>query len=147
MMRELKGVFRMDEKEMGPEKDKDERKDQGGCWCGGCMKSDRLDSAGWGAIFIWGALILLAESMNYAANFSWWDGWALFFAGVGTIVLVGAYVRIRVPEYRKPVVSSIIFGLFMLAIGLDGLGWSLAWPAALGAIGIVILLSVWRGSK
>lgn len=87
------------------------------------------------------------RSSSGVHSYCWWDGWALFFAGVGAIVLVEAYVRIRVPEYRKPVVSSIIFGLFMLAIGLDGLGWSLAWPAALGAIGIVILLSVWRGSK
>ena len=75
MMKELKEVFRMDEKEIGAEKGKD--KDQGGCWCGGCMGSDRVDSVGWGAIFIWGALILLAEIMNYAANFSWRDGWAL----------------------------------------------------------------------
>ena len=132
-------VFRMEEK--------DKNKDQGACWCGGCMESDRLDSAGWGAIFIWGALILMAESINYSANFSWWDGWAMFFTGIGVIVLLGTYVRIRLPEYRKPVVGGIIFGLFMLAIGLDGLGWSLAWPVLLFSIGVVILLSLLRGRE
>ena len=111
------------------------------------MESDRIDSAGWGAIFIWGALILMAESINYSANFSWWDGWAMFFTGIGVIVLFGTYVRIRLPEYRKPVVGGIIFGLFMLAIGLDGLGWTLAWPVLLFSIGVVILLSLLRGSE
>ncbi len=46
------------------EKEIEKSKDQGGCWCGGYMESDRVDLAGWGAIFIWGALILLVGRLG-----------------------------------------------------------------------------------
>ena len=46
----------------GGEKKSEGRKD----W----WQQDKVDAVGWGVGFIWGALVLLAEIANYAANLS-----------------------------------------------------------------------------
>lgn len=38
-------------------------------------KTDRLDAVGWAALFIWGALVVLATNTSFQDDFSWWDGW------------------------------------------------------------------------
>ena len=45
--------------------------------------SDRLDAVGWAAIFIWGAVVVLASYTDFAEDYSWWDGWGVFFVGAG----------------------------------------------------------------
>ena len=111
-------------------------------------KSDLVDAFGWAAGFIWGALVILAGATNFAANYSWWDGWAVFFTGAGVIVLIEVAVRMFLPEYRRGVVSNLVFGLILLAIGLGGLvGWAWVWPMALIAIAVVILRSALKRRK
>jgi len=106
----------------------------------GCWRSDRVDATGWAAIFIWGGLVLLAETTNIAADSSWWDGWAVFFTGAGVIVLFEAVIRLFLPEYRQPLVWNLICGFVLLGIGLNDLvNWSWVWALALVAIGIIIL--------
>jgi hypothetical protein len=106
------------------------------------LRQDRLDSIWWGLVFIWGALILLAENAGWADQWSWWDGWGLFFAGAGVLSLIGAIIRIIVPSYRAKWVASIIFGVLFLAIGLGA--WEAAawiWIAALLIVGAAVLFS------
>jgi hypothetical protein len=111
-------------------------------------KSDLVDGLGWAAAFIWGALVILAGATNIAANFSWWDGWAVFFAGAGVIVFIEVAVRMLLPEYRKGVAGNLIFGLILLAIGLGGLvGWAWIWPLVLIAIAVVILRGALKRHK
>lgn len=118
-------------------KEKEEKKCRG--W-GEWWWSDRLDAVGWAAIFIWGALVLLAQTTNFAANFSWWKGWSVFFTGAGVIVLVEGVIRLLIPQLRRRVVGCLIFGFILLGIGLGDLGWF--WPLVLFAIGVIILVKV-----
>jgi len=98
---------------------------------------DRWDAVGWALIFIWGALVLLAQNTNYAMNFRWWDGLSVFITGVGVIVLLGLFI----PSHRHRMIGSLIFGFILIGIGLGGLvEWNLVWPLVLFVIGIIILL-------
>jgi len=106
-------------------------------------RSDRLDAIWWGITFVWGALVLVAETTNYAANFSWWNGWGVFFTGIGVAALIGTVIRLQMPAYRKKWVGSLIAGLIMLAIGLGNLvdsDW--VWILVLIVIGVSILIHV-----
>lgn len=104
-------------------------------------KSDRVDAIGWGAAFIWAALVLMAQTANIAANFSWWDGWAVFFTGAGVIALLGVVIRQIMPEYASPSIWDLLFGFFLLGIGLGGVVGDWFWVLVLFIIGAAILLS------
>ena len=108
--------------------------------------SDKGDSIGWAVIFIWGALLILGSSLNFGEQYSWWDGWGLFFIGMGVVGLVGALVRFLVTEYPNPSFWDILFGLFFLFLGLgNDTGW--IWAIALVVIGFSILRSVYGHHK
>lgn len=110
-------------------------------WC----RTDRGDAIGWGASFVWGGLVLIAEITNYKANFPWWDGWGVFFAGAGVITLLVAIGRLLMTRQRSKAIGGLIFGCFLLAIGLGEVATWL-WPALLIAIGAVVLFSAF-GSR
>jgi len=113
-------------------------REEGFRWCGDWHRKDKLDTIGWAVVFFWGAFVLLGDNTGFASNFQWWgDGWSVFFAGAGVIVLVGTCFRLFMPEYRRGIASGLIFGFVLLAIGLDG--WSLILPLMLAAIGVSIL--------
>ncbi|MFB0533096.1 MAG: hypothetical protein ACETVU_05440 [Desulfatiglandales bacterium] len=124
------------------EKEEEKRRDFGE-W----RKSDRGDAVGWGAGFIWGALVLLAQITNYAANFSWWNGWAVFFTGAGVIALSGVVIRQIIPKYPSPSIWDLLFGLFLLGIGSGGLIGDWFWVLVLFIIGVVILLSAFSRQR
>lgn len=101
---------------------------------------DKVDAVGWGFVFILAALILLADVSGFTADYSWWDGWGVFFTGAGVITLVGTVVRLQIPAYRSRWVGGLIWGLILLAIGLGtwtNMVW--LWVAALAIVGIIIL--------
>ena len=109
-------------------------------WWHQCGRNDRLDGFGWAAIFVWAALVVAADSTSFQSNFSWWDGWGVFFAGVGVIVLAETALRLLMPDYRAPWSWTFIVGSVLLAIGLgtwESLEW--VWALVLAAVGIVIL--------
>ncbi len=119
-----------------PRSEKEEKRDDWEAF----WRQDRVDSVGWATAFFWAALVLLAETTNLAANFSWWDGWGVFFAGAGVITLVATAIRLQMPEYRAKWVASLIFGLILLSIGLGGWeGWGWVWGLVLIAIGVITL--------
>lgn len=101
-------------------------------------KSDKLDSIGWAAGFIWGGTVLLADVTNYSAQYSWWDGWSVFFTGAGILILIQIAVRLVKTEFRNPSLWDLVFACFLLGIGLgDKVGWT--WPIILFIIGFIIL--------
>lgn len=110
--------------------------------CQEWWRQDRLDAIGWAAIFIWGGLIMLAETTNFAKGLTWWNGWGLFFTGAGIVVLLGTLIRQFVPGYHRSLAGGLIFGLILLGIGLGG--WEWIWPLVLVAIGITIFISALR---
>ena len=106
------------------------------------MRQDRIDVIWWGLVLIWGALILLAENAGWAEQWSWWDGWGVFFTGAGILSLFGAVIRLQVLAYRAKWVASAVFGVIFLGIGLgawEAAGW--IWVIALLIVGAITLLS------
>ena len=119
-----------DEKEEKEEKSWDEK------W-----RRDPLNAAAWAGILIWAGLVLLTENMGLLTRYERLEAWALIFIGAGLIVLLEVLVRLVVPEYRRPVTGSLIFGVILLAIGLgDLVGAGVVWSLVLIAIGAAILL-------
>ena len=106
-------------------------------------EQDRIDAIGWAAAFVWGAVVLVLEATGVGSDYSWWEGWAIFFTGAGAIVLIATVFRVLMPEYRSSWPGSLIFGLILLCIGLgDWAGWGWIWALPLFAIGVAILQSV-----
>lgn len=104
-------------------------------------RRDKINAVGWAGILIWGALVLLAHTTDFRDNFSWWVTWAVFLAGAGAIVLLVAFLRLLMPEHRRPVAGNIILGLVLLGVGMGGLiSWSYIWIVILIVIALVILL-------
>lgn len=119
------------------------KKDNWEQWCGDCWeewwRNDLVDTLGWATVFIWAGFVLLADTKGFAATYSWWDGWAVFFTGAGVIVLFEVVIRLLIPKYRKKVIGGLIIGLILMGIGLGDL-LDLFWPLVLIAIGAIILL-------
>jgi fatty acid desaturase len=94
------------------------------------------------AILIWGgvvALITIADMVSV----SWWQGWAVFLAGTGVILLLKAAVRLLRPEYRRPIGGTVIIGVILLGVGIgDIVGWEYTWPVILIIIGAVLVVRV-----
>ena len=104
-------------------------------------RRDRVNAVSWAAILIWGALVLLAETSDFKNHFSWWEGWAVFFAGAGAVLLLTALYRLIVPEHRRAVTGNVILGLVFLGIGLGELvSWNYIWVIVLVVIAVMILL-------
>jgi hypothetical protein len=133
---------RRDEKGEEKRSEKDEKEEEKKRGWDEKWQRDRVNAVGWAAILIWGALILLAETTDYGTeHFGWWEGWAVFFAGAGAITLLGAFYRLLVPEHRRSVAGSVIFGLVFLGVGLGELvSWDYIWVVVLVVIAATILL-------
>lgn len=110
-------------------------------------KSDRADALGWVAIFLWGALVIVAENTNFRDEFSWWDAWGVFFAGAGVIVLIETAVRLAMPQYRSKWGWTLFWGCAFLALGLGGLASPIWYALPLVAIAIAILSGVLARSR
>jgi hypothetical protein len=101
--------------------------------------SDRLDAFGWAALFLWGAVVVVASYTDLSTDYDWWDGWGVFWVGAGVIVLVEAVVRVLAPAYRAKWGWSLFWGAGFLALGLGELAHSAWYALPLIAIAIVIL--------
>jgi hypothetical protein len=105
-------------------------------------RTDAHEGLGWALIFLMAATLLAIEISGVTSGIGWWDGWAVFFLGLGIIVLLGAVVR-RIVIGRRVEGFGAVCGTVMVAIGVDGLlGVEWIWPIVLGAIGALILFSV-----
>lgn len=107
---------------------------------GDWWSSDRLDAAGWAAIFFWGALVVLATYTSFRDDLDWWNGWGVFFVGAGVIVLFEAMARVMMPEYRSKWGWTLFWGSAFLALGLGELV-SPAWYALPLAVGAAFVMT------
>ena len=130
------------EKEHEKEHEKEQEKGGDEKW-----RRDPLSAIVWAAILIWAGIVLLASNLGALDNWARTLGladlevWSAIFAGAGIIVLLEAAVRLAVPEYRRPVLGTIILGLVLIGIGLgDIIGWAVLWAVILIVIGLSILL-------
>lgn len=128
-----------EEEKKGEKQEKEEEKRKG--W-DEKWRRDRVNAVSWATVLIWGALVLLAETTGYGADhFDWWEGWAVFFAGAGAVLLLTAFYRLLVPEHRRAVTGNVILGLVFLAIGVGTLTeWNYIWIVVLFVVAVLILL-------
>ncbi len=132
---------RREEKSEEKKREKDEKEDEKRKGWDEKWRRDRVNAVGWAAILIWGALVILAETTGYKDHLDWWEGWAVFFAGAGAILLLTSFYRVLVPEHRRSVAGNVIFGLVLLGVGLGSLiSWDYIWVIILIVIALMILL-------
>jgi hypothetical protein len=93
------------------------------------------------AILIWGGIVALLTAANLVTA-PWWQGWSVFLAGTGAILLLKAAYNLR-PEHRRPVGGKVIIGLILLGVGVGSIvGWIFTGPAILIIIGIIMVFWV-----
>lgn len=115
-------------------------------------RRDPIGAIVWAVILIWVGLVLLAQNMGYLESLGLrlkfadlpfevpfvGDSWSLIFLGIAVIVFIEIIVRLLVPDYRRPLMGSVIF--LIVCIGLAFGSWELIWPLILIAVGASILL-------
>ena len=130
-----------EEKDEEKRREKDEKEDEKRKGWDEKWRRDRVNAVAWAVVIIWGALVILAETTGYKDHFSWWEGWAVFFAGAGAVLLLTAFYRLLVPQHRRAVTGNVIIGLVLLGIGLGSLiSWNYIWVIILIAIALMILI-------
>ena len=110
----------------------------------------------WAVILIWLGIVMLANNFGFLDRFRFGfadlpfdfpffnEVWPLFFLGAGFILLIEVLIRLTVPEYRRPVMGTVILAVVFFGMGLGS--WDLIWPLVLIAIGASILLrGLFRG--
>jgi hypothetical protein len=131
-----------EKQEKQEEKDEKEEKNWDEKW-----RRDPLSAAVWAGILVWAGLVFLADNLGLLIRVERLDAWGLIFIGAGLLVLLEVVVRLLVPTYRRPVTGTLIFGIFLLGVGLGNLvGWEVIWPVVLIIIGLSILVRgfLWR---
>jgi hypothetical protein len=116
-----------EKQEKQEEKDEKERGEK--------TRNDPLSVIAWASVLIWAGFVFLAQNLlpGFLAG---QDPWPLIFVGAGLIFLLEALVRVILPEYRRPVGGTVIFGLILIAIGVgDRIGWGVLGPLVLILIG------------
>jgi len=102
-------------------------------------RTDRVDAVGWAALFLWGAIVVVAHNTSFQNSFDWWNGWGVFWFGAGVIVLVETVFRSTLPRYRSKWGWTLFWGTAFLAIGLGELAGPVWYALPLAAIAAVIL--------
>jgi hypothetical protein len=111
-------------------------------------RRDPLSAAIWAGILVWAGLVFLADNLGLLARIERLDAWGLIFAGAGLLVLLEVVVRSLVPDYRRPVIGTLVFGIILLGIGLgDLVGWGVIWAVVLIIIGLSILVRGFLGRR
>lgn len=114
----------------------------------GWWRSDEnYERVAWAVIFFLGAALLLVEVSGIAGGIGWYNGWDIFFLGLGSVMVLGAIARRTVLGRRVEGLGAIC-GIILVAVGLDGiLGFDLFWPIVLVVIGALALHSAFARPK
>jgi len=121
--------------------DEKDEKGRGEKW-----RNDPLGAVIWALILIWAGLVFLAQNLGWMTRFELDNPWGLIFIGAGLIVWLEVLIRLVLPQYRRPVVGTFIFGIVLLGIGVGiTFGttpqmWSVIFALVIIAVGVSILL-------
>jgi hypothetical protein len=123
------------EEEFEPWEEKEE-KGQG-------LRRDPISGITWALILIAVGTIFLAENTLRLFDFEQFGGaWNLILIAVGLILLLEVALRLLLPEYRRPITGTLVFGLILLGLGLtSAIGFQVTWPIFVIAIGVAMLIS------
>lgn len=139
-----KAMEKQDEKTTTQEKSWDEK------WA-----RDPLSAVTWALIFMWAGFVLLASNLGWLDNLivrttdltgieildQAIDAWSLILIGAGVLLLLQVLLRLLIPQYRRPVIGTIIFGVILIGIGLgEYVEWS--WTLIISFVFILIGLSI-----
>jgi hypothetical protein len=137
----------MSERQYG-EKDekleKQDEKDEKGR--GEKSRNDPLSAVIWALILIWAGLVFLAQNLGWLTQFELANTWGLIFIGAGLIVFLEVIIRLIMPEYRRPVIGTFIFGMILIGVGVGiTFGatpqiWGVIFALAVIAAGVSVLL-------
>ena len=122
------------------EDERDRRKAHGGYW----WTPDRLDAVWWALIFVWGALVLIADTTSFSDDLDWWDGSGVFWTGAGFLALIGIPLRLGMTRYRSRVGWTLFWGTVFLSFGLGQLVGRAWYALLLVAIAGLILSGPFR---
>jgi hypothetical protein len=124
--------------------EKQEEKDEKGR--GEKWRNDPLSAVIWALILIWGGLVFLAKNLGWLSQFEQGQEWGLILIGVGLLVWLEVVIRLVLPQYRRPVIGSFIFGLILIGVG-TGIAfqtppqlWGVIFAVVIIAVGVSILL-------
>jgi hypothetical protein len=133
--------YREKDEKLEKEEEKDE-KGRGEKW-----RNDPLGAVIWALILIWAGLVFLAKNLGWLTQFELQDDvWGLIFIGAGLIVWLEVVIRLVMPQYRRPVVGTFIFGIILLGIGAWMVFpattqlWGVIFAVVIIAVGVAILL-------
>jgi hypothetical protein len=100
-------------------------------------------------VLIWLGVVLLAAQNPGMFRLgpyrvTWSNVWGFFFAGLGALLIVEAFLR-AIMRYRRGIAGRLIWGVILLLIGLSGIlpgiAWGTVWPVILIALGLGLLLT------
>ncbi len=120
-------------------------------------RRDPLGSIIWASILIWAGIVMLAANLGvfdlltdffdgipfgiidspFEISFIPLEGWAVFWVGAAGILLLEVIVRLLAPEYRKPVLGTLILSIVFLGIGSGA--WACVLPLILIGVGVSVL--------
>ena len=135
-----------DEKEEKEEKErqgdeKQEEKSPDEKW-----RRDPLGAVVWACILIWAGVVLMLEnagtlgSIRDSLSLEKLEVWPVISLGVGVILLGEIVVRLIMPEYRRPIVGTLILAVIFLGAGVQQItNKDIVWALVLIAIGIGLL--------
>jgi hypothetical protein len=120
-------------------------------------RRDPLGSIIWASILIWAGIVMLAANLGvfdlltdffdglpfgigdspFEISFIPLGGWTVFWVGTAGILLLEVIIRLLAPEYRKPILGTLILSIVFLGIGLGT--WACVLPLILIGVGISLL--------
>ncbi|NLS78661.1 MAG: hypothetical protein GXY76_15510 [Chloroflexi bacterium] len=102
---------------------------------------DPLSAAVWAVILIWAGIAFLLGNLGVFDRIRGLETWGVVLMGAGVIVLIEVLIRALIPEYRKPILGPLIFGVALVLWGLgDVLPWLSIWPIIIVIVGISLLV-------
>jgi hypothetical protein len=82
------------------------------------LVGSRSNAITWAALFLWGAISLILDTMDFTHNNPNWDAGTIFFLGAGAILVISALAVLSGPSPHRRVGFRFILGLVFLGVGL-----------------------------
>jgi len=135
---------KQDEKQGEKEREKKQEKGQG---MDEKYRRNPVGFVAWALVIIWFGVTMLLQNLDVFGMDNEDLQWAVFFWGGGAIFLAAAILRLLIPQWRRPVVGSLIWGAVWVAVGFgfwkgweDNI-WEIIVPIVIIAVGVGILVS------